>query len=216
MWAVVVLPLAFVLGVWTFASHHRSAPRAIACAAEDPAYPVDTLTDLVSYADQVSLATVTRERPLPPGPEEESGGYYGRVVTVQVDDTVWRGQASKEVPRTFEFVTWGWSGSYDDPIAGCGGARLEVGRTYLLPLARDDDGWWAFGDTSTNLRLEGGIVDGHDFVGDEPSAVLRALDGMTVGEVAAVLAETTPDPVAAKYAELGAIERWQAVARERG
>ncbi len=158
MWGVVVLPLAFAAGVWVFASHHRAPARAIACAAEDPAYPQDTLTDLVSYADEVSVAVVTGERPLPTGPEEETGGYYGRAVTVRIEDTVWRGPSGLTAPRTFEFVTWGWSGSYDDAIAGCGGARLEVGKRYLLPLARADGRWWAFGDTSfeSPARRRGG------------------------------------------------------------
>jgi len=218
--AVVLVPLAFVLGVWALALRGGDRSTEVSSMGSgDYAYPAETLDDVLTYADQVSVVTVTGERRLPTGTEEESGGLYGRSVTLRVDETIWHLPGAATAPQTMETVTWGWLGSYDNPIATEGGARLEVGGRYLLPLAHGvEEGkldWWAFGDTPTNFLLEAGAVSG-EYVGDERSAALRAVTGMTVDEVEALLNRMEIDPLALKYARLGARKRWQVIGRARG
>ena len=216
--AVVVVPLVFVLGVG-FAGLQTAGPpqvRVISNAVIDPAYPSETLRDLVSYADQVSVVKVVGERRLPAGDEEESGGYEARTVTVEVEDTIWRGPSGVSAPESLEFTAWGWSGG--QPVGAEGGARLEVGHRYLLALARGKDegktAWWSFAD-GAQLHLEGDTLDGEDVLG-EPSPIFRRLAGLTVDQAAAVIFRAKPDPIAVEHAELDAIDRWEAVARERG
>jgi hypothetical protein len=193
-----------------------SRVRMIPNASIDPAYPIDSLRDLVSYADQVSVVTVLGERRLAGGSEEESGGLEGRAVTVRVEQTIWRGPAGTAAPKSFEFTTWGWSDGR--PLGEEGGARLETGRRYLVGLAHGREegrtAWWSFSG-GAQLRLDGDTLDADDVLG-EPSSIFGALAGLTVEEAGAVLARATPDPLAVKYARLGASKRWQAVARERG
>jgi hypothetical protein len=208
-----------VFGVWALALRGGSDSTGVSSMGSgDYAYPAETLEDALTYADQVSVATVTGERRLPTGTEEESGGLLGRSVALRVDRTIWRLPGAKRAPGTMEFVSWGWMKSYDNPIAAEGGARLEVGKRYLLALTHGiEEGkneWWAYSDT-TQFLLDGDTVSG-EFVGQSRSEALRAVTGMTVAEVAALLNRMEIDPLALKYARLGARKRWQAIGRERG
>src|SRR5262245_52718789 len=100
LWAVVLVPVAFALVVGLAAWRTSSGPDIGVCsaAAIDPAYPQDTLTDLVSYNDQVSVVKVVSERRIREGSEEESGGMEFRDVTVQVEDTIWHGPSNATAP----------------------------------------------------------------------------------------------------------------------
>lgn len=218
--AVVGAPIVFFLGVcalaWATASPGPPRVGVFSSAAIDPAYPQETLRDLVSYSDQVSVVRVVRDERPPARDADETGGMDFRPVTMHVDETIWRGASHAAVPDTLEFFTWGWLKGR--PIGAEGGARLEVGRRYLMAITHGKEAgatkWWSFSD-SAQLRMKGGRTDADDVVG-EPSALFSRLADLTLDEVAVLLARTRPDPLAVKYADLGAVERWEAVARARG
>jgi hypothetical protein len=217
--AVVVVPVVFFVGIclfaWRTGSAEPSGTALIGSASVDPAYPIDTLRDLVSYSDQVSVVRVVDEELIPEGSEAESGGLENRTVTVRVEDTIWRGPSGLSAPDSLDFTDWGRMKGRT--LGEEGGARLEVGRRYLIALARGTEegrtAWWSY-TAGAQLQLRNGVLDPDDVLG-EPSRIFTALAGLTVGEAAKVIAATEPDPLAVKYARLGGRKRWEAVARER-
>jgi hypothetical protein len=191
----------------------------------DYAVPTWSFGDWVSYADQVSVVTVVAERQLPLGPEEIANdeGYVGRTVTLELERTIWRRPGAPEARTRLTVLTWGWilnEGRMGAMVPG--GARLEVGHRYVLPLARftaeGKSRWSVFADGDGNFPLDGAvIVDGQigreSPPGDDSYPGTERLGGMTVDELAARLAAAKPDPLAVEHAKLDPIARWEAVAR---
>lgn len=194
----------------------------------DYALPTWSFRDWVSYADQVSVVHVVAERQLPLGPDElaHQEGLVGRTVTFEIERTIWRRPGAPRAKDRITVDTWGWT-LHEGRMAAMvlGGARLEVGHRYVLPLvlftSEGSKSWTGFADGDGNFPLDGSvIVDGRiGRVGDPNSddyPGTESLKGVTVDELAAQLARTEPDPLAVKYAELDPEARWQAVARECG
>jgi hypothetical protein len=95
--------------------------------------PARTLRDWVSYADQVSVVTVTREEELsePAGTDPRlDEDYVGRRATLHVDRTLWRREGAPSSDDTVQMIVWGWTerDGVRRPFAVRGGARMEVGR----------------------------------------------------------------------------------------
>lgn len=183
-------------------------------------WPSERVRDWTGYADQFSLVTVLEEKELPPQPGADprvDDGYVGRQVTLRVDRTFWRRAQAPgyaEGGTTVPVKALGWlrqEGGELVPFNVRGGPRIEVGQRYLIPLTRHDGGWSPVGHGAI-LTLQGGTVSSE--VEGEPSAGARALKGKTIEEAGRIVAETPPDPAAAKYAERGPDARYDAASAE--
>jgi hypothetical protein len=179
------------------------------------------LTDWVSYADQVSVFTVVSEEDLPESSDPNvNGGYFGRAVTLRIEKTIWRRDGAPSADETIRVITWGWSENDSGerrPTVASGGPRLEVGARYVAPLVRaprDGADWTPLSHGAT-LPLEGNAITTEGVYGN-PSQIARRMRGQAVDKLAAVLARTTPDPLAVKYRHLPPEQRWHAVYSERG
>jgi hypothetical protein len=194
----------------------------------DTALPGATLEHWVSYADQVSVVTVVAERQLPLGPEElaHDEGYVARTVTLEIERTIWRRPEAPQADHRVTFDTWGWT-LHEGRMAPMiqGGARLEVGHRYVLPLVlftfEGETGWGVLNDGDANLPLDGStIADGQverpSKPGSDAYPGVEVLKGVTLEVFAERLAATEPDPLAVKHADLDPVARWQAVARDCG
>jgi len=67
----------------------------------------------------------------------------------------------------------------------------------------------------STLSLDKNVITSAGIVG-QPSSIAKTLIGNAPEALADILARTPPDPIAAKYWDLGPDERVQAVLRERG
>jgi hypothetical protein len=213
--AATALPVLVVgVAVWAFVLKGSPSSSVVALDGGSARFPSATLTDWVSYGDQVSIVSVAAEEELGRG----SDGYLGRVVTLRIEKTIWQRRGAPSADGTVRVVTWGWA--IDDgerrPVAAWGGPRLEVGARYVTPLVRaprDGVAWTALADDST-LPLDGDVVTTAGVLG-VPSLLAKDLRGKSVEELATMLARTPPDPIAAKYFDVPPDERVQAVLRER-
>lgn len=212
---VLVATAGAVTGGLLGGGDEESPPVAIVGAAGSEAWPADTLQNWVSYADQLSVVSVTEERALPPPPGADpatDADYVAREVTLKVERTPWRReQAPTTDGGTVSVVALGWverEGDARAPFRIRGGNRLEVGERYLLPLVKAEDGWSLFSSRAV-LALDGDQVSGKVDVG-EPSAALARLAGTSIDRAGEIVRATEPDPLAAKYDELPPAKRWQA------
>jgi hypothetical protein len=178
--------------------------------------PNSTLQDWVSYADEVVVANVTAEKELPASADPAANaGYFGRVASFHVERRLWHRRGAPSAPSTFDLVVTGWGGPDRRPVAA-DGVRVEVGRSYLIPMARFAEngtvvGSWAPLSASAFVPWTGSAVAP---VGDAHRAV-TPLTGDTPEQISAELARTTPDPLAEKHASLDPAARVQAVLKER-
>ena len=179
------------------------------------AVPVESLSDVVSYADQVSVVEVVSERDLsPPGGQNPEEDYVPREVTVVVGETLWRRPGAPASDDRFSMVAFGSVERPNEraPVGVVGGARLEVGESCLMALAQRKEGWGAY--PMSTLELDGDrTVD--EVGGQAPPPTVAPLAGKSLDEVADIVQAAKPDPLAVKYGDLPPAERWQAADRER-
>ena len=203
LYLVSTLAVAFFLTGCLGVSDQRAACGTD--AAIDFALPTETLSDWVSYGDQVSVVTVAAEHPMAPDPLQpgeppRSRAWIGRTVDVRVDSTVWRRDGAEPAPGSVTFVADGWSvddnGRADRPMVFGEGPRLEVGRTYVMGLVkRSETGWEPFPRSTLPLGTDGRL---------EPNpcskrATLRDISHLTPDEVGAKLAATPVKPTNPGY-----------------
>ncbi|MGH3691784.1 MAG: hypothetical protein ACRDWD_06935 [Acidimicrobiia bacterium] len=185
-------------------------------------FPSDTLTDLVSYADQVSIVSVQDEEALPADPAdvERGEGYVGRDATLELQDTIWHREGAPSKGESLRITTEGWvlQDGRRLRFANWGAPRLEVGRQYVLPLVRvrSEGVGWTVLSTYAVLPFDGQRITTEGVLEGGPSPILEEVAGMTPGELAELLARTPPDPLAAKYAHLDPEKRVEKVFREKG
>lgn len=179
------------------------------------AVPVESLSDVVSYADELAVVEVVAERDLsPPGGQNPEENYVPREVTVVVGKTLWRRPGAPAADDRFSMVAFGSvERSGERALVGVPGAsRLEVGKSYLMPLARRQDGWGAY--PMSTLELDGNRT-ADDVGGQPPPPTVAPLAGKSLDEVADIVRRVKPDPLAVKYGNLPPAERWQAADRDR-
>lgn len=217
----IVLAALFVVAVATAtvscsADSAESTPDII-YGMDDDALPSSALMDWVSYASQVSVVTVVSEveLPVPSGLSgERGGGYVGRSVDLRIDETLWTYPGTDPQTGTISFVANGWirKGDVTLPFGSLGAERLEVGKAYIIPLVRYEDGW---GWLSAGTMLP---VDSDQRVAIDPLRITNTasqqLHGKSFSGLTETLVSTSPDPVAARYAHLSSIERYSAMLRE--
>jgi hypothetical protein len=204
-----LLVVAALVVARTTGSAEALPPCGEPSASFDPAWPQNTLTDWVSYSDQLSIVTVTSEEALGE-PTELNGGFVGRNVVLQIERTLWRRDGAPSVDGTLTILTAGWI--KNRPISLSGGTRLELGGRYVLPLTRTGGEWTGNAGGLAAFPLDGativcGTVHPQELVDED-------IAGMSVDDLAALYAATPPDPLAAKHARLGPQARWMAVSRE--
>jgi hypothetical protein len=217
----VLATVALVTGAVMLAKASGGAESGALCREAapnfDPAWPMTTLTDLVSYSDQLSVVTVASEKALSPLVEsDENGGMVGRSVDLVIDRTLWRRDGAPTVSGRVSTIVDPWMVDGDDarPWYISGGARLEVGDRYLVPLTQVKDeegvGWTTNGEDAVYPLNGSTIVCGkvreEEFANEDVS-------GWTVDDFAARFAATDPDPLAVKYGRLDVHARWNAVAQ---
>lgn len=184
----------------------------------DFAFPTDTLTDWLSYADQVSVVSVVSEKEIPAAPEvlKRGRGEIQRVVALHIDESIWQGGGF--IPRggDLQLSAGGWwqKGSSRVPVSGVCTPRLEVGGRYVMPLAGHRHGWGPLTSGSVLAAGEDAIATA-DVKASGHNPVARSLAGKTVAEIKMILAETPLDPIAEKYRDLPVEERWRAIQADK-
>jgi hypothetical protein len=184
------------------------------CAGADYILPSRTLQDLVTYADQVAVVTLTDDAVVghdAPDDELEAGSF--REVTIRIDDVVWEAPARRPVPDEVTFVPdGGWvDGDPDEgPTAGCDQPVLVEGGRYLVGLVEySADEWGPMGGPFTlEVDAEGTV---HGVVDDGP---LAPYEGESAAAVGAALEEVEPDPRVAGFEDLPGGERFPAARAE--
>ena len=173
--------------------------------------PEGSLTDVVTYTDAVVLMSVDRDTEMPPTPGESArgSGLTGRRIRVHVTP-VWRRRGGPTLPSSFAYTTVGWFFDHGrrTPASVGDGPRLEVGRDYLVPLARFRPGDWGPLESQAVPVLQGRVDGG----GADPQNPLLALvRGGDLRNLASTLDRIPPDPRAAAFMALDPEARLRAV-----
>ncbi|MFF2538850.1 hypothetical protein [Streptomyces cyaneofuscatus] len=194
----------------------------------DDVLPSVTGTDWVTYADQVVVVRPTAEREIPASEEEtEAGeGYVGRAATLTVDQVLWSRTAAPAAPDTVDVDVAGWVfkdgerrefAIHDSP-------RLEKGHTYIVALARLDDGSWSALGSDGILPYDGAVIGNGESQGTVGRATADKSDGSSEGnaeesvesrmngksakDLVDLLKATEPDPAAAPFTNLPPEQRY--------
>lgn len=185
----------------------------------EPRWPSDTLPDVVSYADQVVVATVLAEAPTPlTGPAADVGqGYAGRLVRLDIERTLWQRSDGPE-PSSSDVVVaamgWVLKDGRRYPAASSYGSRMEVGGRYVIPITIDRFGDWNVLNPDLISEVQDSQVIGP---AQEPSfPAADAFRGQSLDEVGRLLATARPDPLAVRHGELEPDQRVVAVLRDKG
>lgn len=92
-------------------------PRTVSIEADD-SVPSESLQDWVSYADQISILSLESERPTDTSADPAvNGGYFGRIVTARVVQTLWSRAGAPSTPDRFDMVVAGWMGADKHPVS---------------------------------------------------------------------------------------------------
>lgn len=167
-------------------------------------FPFETMQDWKSYGDLVAVVHIESEAKREDS--QNGGGFQNpptRYVTASVERTLWSRQDA--APKKVQFLTDGWIYDGDElvPTREKGQPRVEVGGRYLISFIRYPS------------RLEQGVVaqvDGEKIVPESPDdARFQLLAGLTVDQLDTKLAATSPDPIAAKNADLAPRLRYEKV-----
>lgn len=184
-----------------------------------PALPNNTVSDLVSYADAVVVATVVNERDgasdVDPG---DGSRYTSRVLTFRVDNRVWSAEGAPQPGANFELNTFGWNqrnGGEKKPSLRSDVIWYEKGRQYVVPLSRYEDGSLAIPSVDSIVPMSTSAVFGSGKSWTASTPGLAALAGKAPNELTTVLASAQPDPIAAKYRDLNPSTRYRKVLAER-
>jgi hypothetical protein len=211
--------LRLLIGISVVAAALLVAPRATpqddSCMYTESSFTTDSLHDLRSFADAMAVVRATGHSiPPPPGGPEGWAGLIGRKVTVRVERVLWRRPGAPEPPRTFRFDDWGWTGTLENRrrIRPCGETRMVVGRRYLAPIGRGQDGWFPFPTARLRLRRDL-VVGGVD--GGEAENSHQALVGRRIRSSVRLLARTAPYRAVVRDPTGSPARRWQRVDRDR-
>jgi len=194
----------------------RADPYRCHAGNVDYALPTQTLTDWVTFADQLSVVEVIAEHrgeQERPAPGSDQAPWAGRRVDLTVLDTPWRRAGAPTAPDTLTVPVdpWVLRRGHLEQFRVSDGPWVGVGHRYLMGLVRFDGGEWGPFPRSTMPLDPAGVV-----VPTCPNhATLTTFTGKTAADAGAVLANTPADPAAAGLAALPPVERGQRVAARR-
>jgi hypothetical protein len=152
------------------------------------AFALDTPSDVVSHADQVSLVTAVSSIDLNnPTPEEAAAGEWliMRKVTFRIDRTLWRRTGSPQLTGTTQAVEDGWA--YKDSertkFIMRGTPWIEVGSQYVMPFSLANGEWAPLGPAGfpyVNGRSVPAVT--------QETPLARLVSGRSLDEVATIYA----------------------------
>lgn len=214
--AVVVCAITGVLaGAACGGDNGTRASQAPSTRAEGrEVFPFDGLGDWTSYATQVSIVRVVAERALPAEPPGEPEQYVPRMVSLQIERTIWPDGPVAAHGR-IELLTHGWlqgGGTRRQMVAD--GPRVEVGQRLLMPLFLDEGRWGVLTSSSVIVVTERESVEEAVVTATAGTPAAVALRGRSVAALQRELAATPPHPAAKRHANLPPVERRLAVERE--
>jgi hypothetical protein len=180
--------------------------------------PAGTLTDWVSYTEQLSAVTVLSEEEIPPPDSvlKNREGHIFRRIRLGLDETIWVNKGVTPLAGELGMNAWGWylKGDQRRPSSLAFSPRLEVGGRYVMALTRYAEGWGVLTPESV-FAVDGDPIATRDVRAHGYSPVAHQLAGKTFAEIAALLQSTPPDAIAEKYWDLLPAARYQAVAAEQ-
>lgn len=174
--------------------------------------PSATLTDWVTYADHVAIVRFDSSRAIAPTQEElDAGeGFIPRATTFSVVRVLWSRKDAPPAPTTLELGIDGWTFEGDNkrPLRVEGQPAIDkLGTEYLMPISylRKDEttlaDFWAYLSVSSILPVADGLV-AHvtSAAGEVVPAATKAVAGLPLAKVTALLNAQRPDPFAAPFA----------------
>ncbi len=176
-------------------------------------FSAETASDVVSWADQVSVVTAVAASEIPEEvpPERKAAGegLINRDVTFRVDRTIWNRDGVPNRNGRFEAVEFGWvlQGFERTPFTSMGSPWIEVGSQYLMPLAYDRDKWGPILPSAVFAYQEGHVRP----VEYQSSALAKQLSGASLDQSEVIFRAARPDPLAAKHFDLQPTARQDAV-----
>ncbi|MEW9555824.1 hypothetical protein [Nonomuraea sp. NPDC050783] len=237
MAGVLLLALAGTIGAASAATGHSGPAVGASAAADDgeeadlivaqgtPRLPHARLADWVGYADHVVVARATSETEGTPSEEEVAAGegYIGRTVRMTVTKTVWSRKLGSgwwpAPPAGFSLDVAGWefTGETRTQLVIEGAPRVEVGHTYIIPLAHEEGGTYAPLAAQAILPYDHGVIGRGEakgvFAGEE-SPLQLALQSKDEAALVGSLGSARPDSLVAQYASLDPDARWAKVSAE--
>jgi len=180
----------------------------------DAAFPSDTASDVVSYADHVALVTAVAEAEEPqtaaPTPTGSSLPAIPRRVTFRIDQLLWSRPDGPGAPVTARWCGWVITAGKRTPCATTGTPWVFVGGQYVMPIAMDR-GALAPIQPFAVFRFNDGAVT----LEEQHTPLARQLTNASLDGVAGVFANAVPDPVAVRYGHLRPRARLAAVMAAR-
>jgi hypothetical protein len=177
-------------------------------AAIDGYLPTESLQDWVDHAAEVAIVVVVSERALDPQPTphgSDQPAHVGRRITLRVERTIWQSPDAEKPPREFETGDWGWR-LEDGELRPTNRARLEVDRSYLVPIVRFRSAWRSMALTAIP------VSDGHVETGFPLARPwMTELYGVSIDAIEALLAELEPDPFVVRFVDVPAEDRMGAM-----
>ena len=187
-------------------------------ASSDQRFPNAAIEDVASFADQLAIVRIEKDRALPfSSPEERAAGegYLPRLATLSVEETLWRrGGAPTSPPDVIEMELLGWLAKSDkEPrkfVDGLG-PWPEVGDRVLMAMVVVHETWspyssdttWPLRDRTT-LDIEGARTS--SYVGER-------LAGQSADAIAAAVAAAKPYAVTLEHPDLSAEDRLEIMKR---
>lgn len=200
-------------------------PAPVAASSGDRIQPVDdvettslfateTATDIVSWSDQMVLATVVASDPVS-APENLSStgsddGLLTRNLTFRVDQTVWARAGAATVPQTFQSTAWGWvvTGGQPALMQPKGEIAFEVGKQYLVSVTLEGADWLTLGQASLAVTGSGALAGPA-----EASTFVSSLEGKTIADAGVLLKSATPLRGIAQFTHLPLKDRLRSYGR---
>lgn len=209
--AAAMIPLGFVAGGALRGDDQPSAPT-----ATDPAtraaptidvlesFGDDTAHEVATWIDQVVVARLIASTP-----EKDLGsfakdghedGVVNRTVTFEVESVAWTRKGGVEVPKQIKTLTWGWiiTDGRADPILPTDEATFELGKSYLLSVAKDGESWIVKAGASYELTAGAKVTPQKAQV----SELSRQTSGLTPAEFGQLLTAAGSLPEAAPFLSL--------------
>ncbi len=199
-WAVAVIgatgiAIAAVIAILVVGSRSPTSPEPIYTENALLAVPQARATEVLRHSDQIAIVTAVSvpsiEEAAPKSPPEAAGGLVTRRVTFEVERDIGPDGGGPEAGTTFAGERGGWIfRSFDDgpkeptEFVIDGGARMQQGSRYIMPLIQGKDGWQPI-----MPQAEFPIIDGRVRPGaTQDSPLAKELSGMTAEEASEAFA----------------------------